>query len=234
MAQRISQLPDIAAVRGITRPSGQPLKEASTTYQAGEVGSKLDDASGLIRDRSADLDKLASGADQVADGLKTLREQVTKLLSGLSGILTTMQTIQNQFGGATTLGQLGDPQLVSNMRALGDSMQAIFGDMTKIFAWIDPVVIALDGSPYCNDTPLCVTARDQFHRVQAARDDGSLQKLVDQLQSSGPASTLTQTVTKLSQSMKSLTGSMGSLGLGGAGGGRGQSPLGNLGACRKA
>ncbi|WP_264060832.1 MMPL/RND family transporter [Mycolicibacterium psychrotolerans] len=233
MAQRISQLPDIAAVRGITRPSGQPLKEASTTYQAGEVGSKLDDASGLIRDRSADLDKLASGADQVADGLKTLREQVTKLLSGLSGILTTMQTIQNQFGGATTLGQLGDPQLVSNMRALGDSMQAIFGDMTKIFAWIDPVVIALDGSPYCNDTPLCVTARDQFHRVQAARDDGSLQKLVDQLQSSGPASTLTQTVTKLSQSMKSLTGSMGSLGLGGAGGGRGQSPLGNLGGMQE-
>ncbi|KMO68555.1 Membrane transport protein mmpL8 [Mycolicibacterium chlorophenolicum] len=233
MAQRISQLPDIAAVRGITRPSGKPLKEASTTFQAGEVGSKLDNASSLIRDRTTDLDKLASGADQLADGLKTLREQVTKLMSGLTGILTTMQTIQNQFGGATTLGQLGDPQLVSNMRALGDSMQAIFGDMTKNFAWIDPVVIALDGSPYCNDTPLCVSARDQFHRVQAARDDGSLQKLVDQLQSSGPASTLTQTVTKLSQSMKSLTGSMGSLGLGGAGGGRGQSPLGNLGGMQE-
>jgi RND superfamily putative drug exporter len=233
MAQRISQLPDIAAVRGITRPSGKPLKEASTTFQAGEVGSKLDNASTLIRDRTTDLDKLASGADQLADGLKTLREQVTKLMSGLTGILTTMQTIQNQFGGATTLGQLGDPQLVSNMRALGDSMQAIFGDMTKNFAWIDPVVIALDGSPYCNDTPLCVSARDQFRRVQTARDDGSLQKLVDQLQSSGPASTLTQTVTKLSQSMKSLTGSMGSLGLGGAGGGRGQSPLGNLGGMQE-
>ncbi len=110
MAQRISQLPDIAAVRGITRPSGEPLKEASTTFQAGEVGSKLNDASGLIRDRSTDLDKLASGADQLADGLATLRAQVTKLLSGLSGVLTTMQTIQNQFGGATTLGQLGDSE----------------------------------------------------------------------------------------------------------------------------
>lgn len=232
MAQRISQLPDIAAVRGITRPSGKPLKEASTTFQAGEVGSKLNDASGLIRDRSTDLDKLASGADQLADGLATLRAQVTKLLSGLSGVLTTMQTIQNQFGGATTFGQLGDSErLVSSMRALGDSMQAIFGDMTKNFEWIDPVVIALDGSPYCNDTPVCVTAREQFRRVQAARDDGSLQKLVDQLQSTGPTSTLTQTVTKLSQSMKSLTGSMGSLGLGGAGGGT--SPLGNLGGMQE-
>lgn len=232
MAQRISQLPDIAAVRGITRPSGKPLKEASTTFQAGEVGSKLNDASGLIRDRSTDLDKLASGADQLADGLATLRTQVTKLLSGLSGVLTTMQTIQNQFGGATTFGQLGDSErLVSSMRALGDSMQAIFGDMTKNFEWIDPVVIALDGSPYCNDTPACVSAREQFHRVQAARDDGSLQKLVSQLQSTGPTSTLTQTVTKLSQSMKSLTGSMGSLGLGGAGGGK--SPLGNLGGMQE-
>ena len=49
-------------------------------------------------------------------------------------------------------------------------------------------------------------------------------KLAGQLQSTGPLSNLSQTVTKLSQSMKSLTGSMGSLGLAGPGGGK--SPLG--------
>ena len=31
MAQRISQLPNIASVRGITRPTGVPLEAASTT-----------------------------------------------------------------------------------------------------------------------------------------------------------------------------------------------------------
>lgn len=229
MAQRISQLPDIAAVRGITRPSGDPLEAASTTYQAGEVGSKLDSASTLIRDKTGDLDKLAAGADQLADGLDTLREQVTKLLSGLNGIVTTLQTIQNQFGGNTTFGQMGDSErLIGGMQELGDSVQAIFGDMTKNFEWIDPVVTALDGSAYCNDTPLCVSARDQFRRLQTARNDGTLDALASQLQSTGPASNLSQTVAKLSQSMRSLVGPLGSLGLTQPGGGRGQSPVGGM------
>ncbi|MGV0800567.1 MMPL family transporter, partial [Mycolicibacterium elephantis] len=41
MAQRISQLPDIDMVRGITRPTGQVIEQAKATYQAGEVGNKL-------------------------------------------------------------------------------------------------------------------------------------------------------------------------------------------------
>lgn len=226
MAQRISQLPDIAAVRGITRPSGEPLEAASTTFQAGEVGSKLNDASTLIRDKAGELDRLASGADQLADGLDTLREQITTLMSGLSGIVTTLQAIQDQFGGATTFGQMGDSErLVSGMRTLGDSIQAVFGDLTKTFEWVDPVVVALDGSPYCNDTPTCVAARDQFRALQAARADGSLEKLAGQLRSTGPMSDLAQTVATLSRSMNALTGPLGSLGLGGGGT---QSPLGGM------
>ena len=41
MAQRVSQLPGIEMVRGITRPTGESLEQAKATYQAGEVGSKL-------------------------------------------------------------------------------------------------------------------------------------------------------------------------------------------------
>ena len=71
MAQRVSQLPGIAAVRGVTRPNGVPLEAASTTRQAGEIGKRLDDASVLIKDRTADLNRLASGSDQLADSLST-------------------------------------------------------------------------------------------------------------------------------------------------------------------
>src|SRR6476661_6746763 len=49
MAQRVAQLPNIAAVRGVTRPTGAPLEAASTTRQAGEIGTRLDDASVLIK-----------------------------------------------------------------------------------------------------------------------------------------------------------------------------------------
>jgi putative drug exporter of the RND superfamily len=230
MAARIAQLPDIASVRGITRPTGVPLEAASTTVQAGEVGKRLNDASVLIRDRNDDLNRLTSGADQLADSLVLLRDQLTKLMSGIGSITNALGSIQNQFGGATTFGQMGDTdRLIGGMHALGDTLQATLANMAKNLEWVDPVVIALDGSPYCASNPVCTTARDQFRSLQTARNDGTIDKLAGvagQLQSTGPLSNLSQTVTKLTQMMNSLTGSMGSLGLASPGGG--QSPLGNM------
>ena len=54
-----------------------PLEQARATYQAGEVGNKLDDASNQINDHTGDLDRLANGADQLADGLGDVRGQVS-------------------------------------------------------------------------------------------------------------------------------------------------------------
>ncbi len=228
MAQRVSQLSGVATVRGISRPTGVPLEAASTTVQAGEVGKRLNDASVLIAGRSDDLNQLASGADQLADSLSTLRDQIAKLMSGVGSVLNALTTIQNQFGGDKTFGQMGDAdRLIGGMRALGDVVQATFGDMAKSLEWIDPVVIALDGSPYCDSNPVCSSARDQFHTLQTARNDGTVDRLAGELQSTGPLSNLSQTVAKLTQSMKSLTGSMSPLGLGNPAGGT-QSPLGNM------
>jgi putative drug exporter of the RND superfamily len=228
MAARVSQLPDIAAVRGVTRPNGAPLEAASTTRQAGEIGKRLGDASALIVGRTDDLNRLASGSDQLADSLATLRDQMSKLFSGLGNLTDALAVIQKQFGGNMTLGQMGDAdRLIGGMRMLGDTLQVAFGNMFKNFEWIDPMVIALDGSPYCDSNPACSSARDQFHQLQTARDDGTLEKLAGQLQSTGPLSNLSQTVTKLTQSMNSLAASMGSMGLAGPHGGT-QNPLGNL------
>ncbi|PRC62113.1 hypothetical protein C6A85_04810, partial [Mycobacterium sp. ITM-2017-0098] len=55
MAGRVAQLPDIDLVRGITRPSGETLEQARATYQAGEVGGKLQEASALITDNNSNL-----------------------------------------------------------------------------------------------------------------------------------------------------------------------------------
>jgi putative drug exporter of the RND superfamily len=228
MAQRISQLPGVATVRGITRPTGIPLEAASTTVQGGEVGKRLNDASVLIAGRTDDLNRLASGADQLANSLSTLRDQITKLMSGVGSVINALTAIQNQFGGDRSFGQMGDAdRLIGGMRALGDTVQATFGNMAENLEWIDPVVIALDGSPYCDSNPVCSSARDQFHTLQTARNDGTFERLAGQLQSTGPLSNLSQTVAKLTQSMKSLTGSMGPLGLANPRGGT-QSPLGNM------
>ena len=227
MARRVSQLPDIAAVRGITRPDGKPLDAASTTAQAGEVGQRLSDASTLIENRSADLNQLNDGAAQLADALASVRDQMGKSMSSIGSLLNMLTAIQKQLGqlgGGATLGQLGDGErLVSGMRSLGDTLQSVFGNVST-FDWIDPVLVALDGSEVCTTNPLCAGARDQFRVMAQARRDGTFDKLsgiARQLQSTGPLSNLSQTVRQLTSSLNAATRSFGPLGLGGAGGGQG-------------
>lgn len=82
MAQRVSQLPGVAVVRGITRPTGESLQQARLSYQAGEVGTKLNDASTQINGRASDLNRLTDGADTLATSLLDVRTQVTRGVAG--------------------------------------------------------------------------------------------------------------------------------------------------------
>jgi len=218
MAQRVSQLPGIAKVRGITRPTGESLEQARATYQAGEVGGQLGDASDLINQRNNDLTRLSSGAGQLATSLGDARGQITKAISDISGLVDALAYLQDAFGGGNqTLGQLdSSAKLVTNMRALGDALQVNFASLTNDFAWIDPVVLALDTSPVCQTNPICVVAAGQFHRMQTARDDGTLDKmaeLIRQLQSTKSPDTLSAKINGLDGALKSAMSSMQSLGL---------------------
>lgn len=49
MADRVSQLPNVAAVSGITRPTGNVPEQFRATYQAGAIGTLLADGSTLIK-----------------------------------------------------------------------------------------------------------------------------------------------------------------------------------------
>jgi putative drug exporter of the RND superfamily len=100
MAQRVSQLPDIAAVRGITRPSGQPLDQAKLSFQAGEVGGKLEDASTQINDRTSDLDALTSGADQLAAALAQVREEIRGASGPMIHLTATLDQVRQQLAAA--------------------------------------------------------------------------------------------------------------------------------------
>ncbi|OFJ53167.1 MMPL family transporter [Mycolicibacterium grossiae] len=217
MAQRVSQVPGIAMVRGVTRPTGESLEQARATYQAGEVGNQLGQASTQINGRSGDLNRLASGADQLADGLGSARGQINQAIGGVRSLVDALSSIQSQFGGGATLGQLGDSaKLIKGMRTLGELMERNFGTLAADFSWIDPVVDALNESPTCNVNPLCTTARGQFVRLQTARNDGTLDRIVAlgrQLQQAGPLQKLGDTVEGLSQSLNTAMTSLRKLGL---------------------
>ncbi|OBK67397.1 hypothetical protein A5653_17145 [Mycobacterium colombiense] len=129
MAQRVSQLPNIVAVRGITRPSGQPLDQAKISFQAGEVGGKLEDASTQINDRTSDLDALTSGADQLAAALAQARDQIRGASGPMSHLTATLNQVQQQL--ATAANALDNVRGLTNgsVPALANSIAAAAGPM---------------------------------------------------------------------------------------------------------
>ncbi|OBI42192.1 RND family transporter [Mycobacterium colombiense] len=129
MAQRVSQLPNIAAVRGITRPGGQPLDQAKISFQAGEVGGKLEDASTQINDRTSDLDALTSGADQLAAALAQVRDQIRGASGPMTHLTTTLNLVQQQLGTAGIA--LDNVRGLTNgsVSALANSITAAAGPM---------------------------------------------------------------------------------------------------------
>lgn len=222
MAYRVSQIPGVAIVRGITRPTGESLEQARLSYQAGEVGSKLDEGANQIEERMPDIDRLSSGAGQLADALGTVRGQVSQSISIVRGLVDTLTYIQQQLGSDKTFKDIGNASaLVEGMRTLGEAIGLNFADAGTIYDWAGPVVSALDGNPVCDSNPSCVQTRDQLHQVLDARADGTFDKLADigrQLQSTQESQTLGSTANNLKSALDAATKALKSAGIDNAAG----------------
>jgi putative drug exporter of the RND superfamily len=207
MAQRVSQSPDIAMVRGITRPTGEVLEQAKSTYQAGEVGSKLGDASKLIADNDANLNLLSGGAHKLADTLNQLRTGVVDAIVTVRPLVTALADMQRSYGGAKTLDEIDKTaSLVASMRSLGEAMGVNLERITDVYVWATPMVNALNVSPVCNADPACVSSRNDLARLVTAHNDGSLDRIAEvgrQLQAMRGTETLDEAVRGLGQSMES-------------------------------
>jgi RND superfamily putative drug exporter len=217
MAQRVSQSPDIAMVRGITRPTGEVLEQAKSTYQAGEVGSKLGDASQLIADNDANLNMLSGGAHKLADTLNQLRTGVVDAIVTVRPLVTALADLQSKYGGAKTLDEIDKTaSLVANMRSLGDAMGVNLERITDVYVWATPMVNALNVSPVCNADPACVSSREDLARLVNAQNDGTLDRIAEvgrQLQAMRGTETLDEAVRGLGQSMESAIDATRELGL---------------------
>ena len=217
MARRVSQVPGIAAVRGVTRPTGQTLEQAKATYQAGAVGDKLSQASTEISSRDADLDRLTGGAHQLADTLGDVRNGVLEAMTSVSGLTSALSDMQNRYAANTTLSDMDrSAQLVTNMRALGDALGVNLTQVDDVYRWALPMMAALNFSPVCAMDPACQNSRATLQRLVAAHDDGSLQSLSDlaqQLQSTQGTQPVDATVAALREKLQSASDAAQKLGL---------------------
>jgi RND superfamily putative drug exporter len=166
MAQRVSQVPNIAAVRGITRPNGQPLDQTKLSFQAGAVGTKLQDASTQISDKANDLDALTNGADQLATSLAQVRDEIHSASGPTTQLATTLNQLQQQLGMAANL--------LDNIRGLANPNGSLVTLANSVIDAAAPILDTLNNIPLCNAEPACSTARAHLQRLVQARNNGTL------------------------------------------------------------
>lgn len=226
MAQRISQLPGVAMVRGITRPTGESLEQARLSYQAGEVGTRLGDVSSQIQQRTGDLDRLSAGAGQLASALGMVRGQVSQALVTVRGLVDALSSLQAQFGGAKTFNDVDNSaKLLSGMHALGDAIGQNLVNVGDLFDSAGPILAALDSSPVCDTDPACVEARNNLHQMVNARNDGTLDRIVElgkALQTTEADQTLESTAQNLRAALDAATSAIQIAGLDSTSGFQGQ------------
>lgn len=175
MAARISQLPDIIAIRGLTRPTGNTLEQTKVSYQAGEVGGKLDQVAGGIQDHVSELDKLTDGTHMLAGALAGIRDEINSSMGNMTELVSLLVTMKQLIGGDPTVNKLDDlSKMVGKMQALGNALTANTTDINNITVWAAPVLSALNSSPECKANPACVSSRSQLQTLSDAKSSGTL------------------------------------------------------------
>jgi len=212
VANRVSQLPDITMVRGLTRPNGERLEQMKLSWQAGEVGGKLDEVSGQIANHGDDLDKLVNGSNQLADALAQLRDQVSSAVTSLSGTVGALTAMEQLLGGDKTIAALDQGAgYTGQMKSLGDNLGASTANAQNTAQWAGPMLVALNDSPECNADPGCVQSRAGLAALVAADNDGTLNSLKimsRNLQSAQKATTIGQTLDTVQQTLTQASSAM--------------------------
>ncbi len=222
MAQRVSQLPNVALVSGITRPLGAVPQEFRATYQAGLVGDRLAAGSAQIGDNTDDLNRLANGANTLAASLGDVRAQINQIAPSIQGLINSFSSMRSQYGGDRLVREVETAaKLVNSINSLGNTIGVNFTTVKDMFTWVAPVLMALQGNAICDANPSCSDTRIQFQKLVAAQNDGSLDQINDlarQLQGFGDRQTLTATVNQLNGALANFTKATRSMGLDQTGG----------------
>lgn len=214
MASRIAQVPGVTKVSGVTRPTGARLEQAQLGWQNGQIGDKM---AGAVHDGNArkdDLAKLTGGADQLAGGLAQLDTTLRTALTPLTGILDQAQSAGqqvNQF--RPLLNQLSAtaPAVDQALRS-GLGLRPLAEQADGAIATIDPLVGALNTSPWCATTPQCAQIRDQVQVLTTLRNAGFFTQVAGLGDTVGQNASVADTLAGVQTAVTSLDKAFGALG----------------------
>lgn len=216
MASRISQIPGVTKVSGVTRPAGTRLDQAKLSWQNGQIGDKMADAVADGNARKDDLAKLTNGADQLAGGLAKLDTTVRSALTPLTGVLNRALSAGVRVDQLRPLLQQLSATAPSIDQAIqsGPGLRPLADQAQNAITTIDPLVSALNTSPWCATTPQCAQIRDQVQILITLRDNGFFNQVADLGDRYNPAAdaTVAGTLADVQASVSSLNSAFGALG----------------------
>ena len=214
MASRVAQVPGVTKVSGVTRPTGVRLDQAQLGWQNGQIGDKMAGAVANGNARKADLAKLTGGADQLAGGLAQLDTTLRTALTPLTGLLNQAQTLSpqvEQLRPLLTQLSVAAPSVDQALHS-GPGLRPLAEQADSAIATIDPLVGALNASPWCATTPQCAQIRDQVHVLVTLRDAGFFTQVAGLGDRVGQNATVAGTLADVQKAVTSMDKAFGALG----------------------
>ncbi|MGL6233737.1 MAG: MMPL family transporter [Segniliparus sp.] len=174
IAMSVAKLPEVAYVRSMTRPTGEPLGQTAIGYQVGVVGGRLGEANDQLTRSAPQLARLAAGVGRLRSGAGSASAQLPQLVSGVQqlaglahGLLDSYQRADQSIHAATG-GEYGAKSAVSDLGGSVDLLESTLADMdealrnngllfwaiTTINTFLGPVA-AEDLGPDCAPNPIC-------------------------------------------------------------------------------
>ncbi|GAA1104806.1 MMPL family transporter [Tsukamurella strandjordii] len=184
----VSNLPQVAYVRSITRPDGEPIPESAVGYQTKVVADGLGDANRQLTEASPQLKALAAGVDQLNAGAGEASRRVPELVDGTrrvtglaTGVLDALSSAQRAL--ATATGNSVDVaqatallrSAVNTLTVATDAVRAAQQQTASATAGIATVFGPLVGpiSPACSADANCRAAHDAFVQLDRATAGGA-------------------------------------------------------------
>ncbi len=217
LADRVSQLPNVAAVSGITRPTGNVPEQFRATYQAGAIGSFLAGGSTLINDHTNDLNQLSEGSVTLADKLEQVQGQVGELAASVQELDNTFKSTKDQYSGETLVHEVDlAAQLVDHVNAISNKMGWNYTGAKNLVEWVGPVLNALHGNPVCDADESCSNTRGEFEQLLGAQNQEDIDAINDLARQMGDypdKKQLKASTDKMRASISKLTGVLKTLGM---------------------
>ncbi|WP_418006004.1 RND family transporter [Mycobacterium sp. PDNC021] len=194
MAARISQLPGVNKVVGLTRPDGNKITEATLAWQIGYMGSRMHSTSGkLDHQLQPQLERMQKIADVISAMMSQLNTlDLPRLQKSVAQTMALAQQMTDQTGlYQQVLEQIGkSAPLFDQLTQAGPSLQQASDALDSVLTSTGPAAQALNDSPLCADNPSCDRLRAQLVTLMELKNTGlatELRKLSITAETTGSA-----------------------------------------------